>query len=47
MTIAMLAFGDTKSWGQYHAIGCSIVDSPFIASPVMTALLDLGEDRKP
>lgn len=43
----MLNFGEAKSWGQYHSTGLSTVDSFLIASPVMTALLERGDDRNP
>jgi hypothetical protein len=43
----MLAFGDASNCGQYHSIGFSGLDKVLTASPVKTALLDLGEERKP
>ncbi len=43
----MLSFGDAKSWGQYHSYESLTVEIAFTASLVITALLELGDDRKP
>jgi hypothetical protein len=47
VTIAILALGDANNCGQYQSIAFAAVAKVFTASPVITALLDLGEDRKP
>ena len=43
----MLSLGDASNCGQYHSIGLLELEMALTAEPVITALLDLGEDLNP
>jgi hypothetical protein len=47
VTISILFLGDANNCGQYQSMAFAAVTKVFTASPVITALLDLGEDLKP